>query len=483
MGGLLSRRGALSADITGDDPQIQGPASPAFSATGRRWLHVRMRVTSGSYAELFWSTLLNWSFTQSRSVRFTVTPDNAWRDYVVDMSANSSWTGTIRQLRFDPSEASAGRFEIDFIRLTGTRPFIGWEFDRPGDTESWSAANALTAPAVSGGMLRAAVAGADPFFTGPPAPVIDAAAFRWLHVRMKAPGGSEAEFFWGTPSEPWHSPGRRVGFPVVADGEFHEYAVDLSSHPAWTGTVILPRLDPSASASSGVAEVDFIRLTSQLPPARVQTGPALPGRFALQGEEVPVTATVFAPGYTAASGLRATLALSGQTLVSPAVQALPPPPDGSDLRTVTWLVRASGQALTGMTVTVQADSPAILDSASAKAVFSAAPPAPPDTPAAEAAASVESDGCGGRRGGGAAGAGDGCLVRVLPGRSTASAHPDARPCRHRPAGLGAWARSVLFAVRLRLRPLPTPDPEPGSFRPVQAPCPGTMHRRARRRTR
>ena len=146
MGGLLSRRGALSADITGDGPQIQGPASPAFSATGRRWLHVRMRVTSGSYAELFWSTLLNWSFTQSRSVRFTVTPDNAWRDYVVDMSANSSWTGTIRQLRFDPSEASAGRFEIDFIRLTGTRPFIGWEFDRPGDTESWSAANAWTGP-------------------------------------------------------------------------------------------------------------------------------------------------------------------------------------------------------------------------------------------------------------------------------------------------------------------------------------------------
>ncbi|MGQ9806939.1 MAG: hypothetical protein ACUVSM_03055 [Armatimonadota bacterium] len=392
VGSLLAARGALAGDITGDDPQIQGPTSPTFSASGRRWLHVRMRVTSGNYAELFWSTLLNWSFSQSRSVRFNVLPDGVWRDYVVDMSTNSNWTGTIRQLRFDPSEASSGRFEIDFLRLTGARPFIGWEFDRPGDMEGWSAANGLITPAVSGGCLRAVVSGPDPYFTGPSSPEIDAAVYRWLHVRMKAPAGTEAEFFWGTPSEPWHSPGGRVGFPVIPDGEFHEYVVDLSGHPAWTGTVIMPRLDPSVSGSSGVAEIDFIRLTSQLPPPRVHTGPALPGRFAFVGEEVSVTATIFASGYTAASGLRATLSLSDQTLLSPATQPVPAPADGSDLRTVSWTVRATSQALTQMTVTVEADMPSVVDRTVTEAVFSAPPPAPEDTPGEEAVAFVDDDG-------------------------------------------------------------------------------------------
>ncbi len=392
VGGLNATRGALGGDITGANPQIQGPTSPTFSASGRRWLHIRMRVTSGTYAELFWSTPLIWSFSQSRSVRFAVTPDGVWRDYLVDMTTNSNWTGTIRQLRFDPSETSSGSFEIDFIRLTGTRPFIGWEFNRAGDLEGWSAANSLITPTVNGGFLRAVVSGPDPFFTGPASPEIDTAVYRWLHVRMKAPEGTEAEFFWGTPSEPWHTPARRTGFPVTADGEFHEYLVDLSAHPQWTGAAILPRLDPTASGSSGVAEIDFIRLTSQLPPARIVTGPAIPGRFALAGEDVTVTATVFAPGYTAGSGLTATLGVPGQTLLSPATQALQGPPAGSDLVSVSWTVRAVSEAVTPMTVTLQSSDPPGADSVTVRAVFSAAAPAAAEPVSDEADAFLTGDG-------------------------------------------------------------------------------------------
>ena len=82
----------------------------------------------------------------------------------------------------------------------------------------------------------------------------DAAKYRSFRIRMKVTPNAKAglgdvkepamRLKWGTAERPVIGPGIAVdekrcvaGCPVKADGEFHEYALDLSSNPDWKGMV------------------------------------------------------------------------------------------------------------------------------------------------------------------------------------------------------------------------------------------------------
>ena len=82
----------------------------------------------------------------------------------------------------------------------------------------------------------------------------DAAKYGKFRIRMRITPNAKAGLFgveslamllkWGTEDRPIIGPGLIVdrkrsvaGCPVSCDGEFHEYALDLSANPDWTGMI------------------------------------------------------------------------------------------------------------------------------------------------------------------------------------------------------------------------------------------------------
>jgi len=68
---------------------------------------------------------------------------------------------------------------------------------------------------------------------------------------------SEAEVFWAVPGESFDG-SRRIAFPVIPDGNFHTYSIDLSSVPTYTGVITQLRLDPGNGGVPG----DFVEISA-----------------------------------------------------------------------------------------------------------------------------------------------------------------------------------------------------------------------------
>ncbi len=142
---------------------------------------------------------------------------------------------------------------------------IAFEFD--GSTEGWLALNDLGPLESRDGNLAGSITGPDPYLArsmlrirGDACPAVV--------VRMRVTAGELGQFYWGTESSPGFSEERVVNFPIQADGQFHEYRLDLSRHPRWSGqTITALRLDPGNGARAGEFAVDYIRGV-EAPPAK-----------------------------------------------------------------------------------------------------------------------------------------------------------------------------------------------------------------------
>jgi len=130
-----------------------------------------------------------------------------------------------------------------------------WEFDTPGDTEGWQAANDVAPLRTEGGNLVVEVAGGDPYIVGPGMNV-GASDYAGIVLRAKAtaPGGG---IFFATDSGGM-SPQRERGFDLPGDNQFHEVTVDLRDHPEWKGTITQLRLDVGGAPCR--VEIDWIRM-------------------------------------------------------------------------------------------------------------------------------------------------------------------------------------------------------------------------------
>ncbi|MEN8203868.1 MAG: PA14 domain-containing protein [Bacteroidota bacterium] len=113
--------GILSLQSPGDaDPFITSPDNLNILADQYMEIVVRMRNYSPSTAgQVYFSTTTTSAFNEPMHVDYyPVAEDTGFTDYVIDMSGNTLWKGTIKQIRFDPG--AQGSYDIDFIRIQGT---------------------------------------------------------------------------------------------------------------------------------------------------------------------------------------------------------------------------------------------------------------------------------------------------------------------------------------------------------------------------
>lgn len=115
--------GILNLNSTGNDPYMVSPANLGVDTAKSVQIVIRLRSSKTSTASVFFITSTGpGGFTSGRRTDFQVEASGSFKDYVIDMSSNPYWNGTLNRLRFDPLTES-GQFEVDFIKiLTSAAP-------------------------------------------------------------------------------------------------------------------------------------------------------------------------------------------------------------------------------------------------------------------------------------------------------------------------------------------------------------------------
>ena len=107
--------GYYEAVSTGDDPYIGSP-NFIIDASKHEHISINMKVSSGDLAQLFFITTQDQIYNENKSITFTITGDDQFHIYDLDMSTVPGWSGSIYQIRLDP-DPNPVKFAIDYIRI------------------------------------------------------------------------------------------------------------------------------------------------------------------------------------------------------------------------------------------------------------------------------------------------------------------------------------------------------------------------------
>ncbi len=109
--------GKLTARATGRDPYLIRPGCD-LAPDSVRALVIRLRVTGGRGASVYWTTQDSPRFAEDKTVRFAVQPDGRFHVYRLPVGDHPMWRGRrITALRIDPtSGAPDAHISIDYIR-------------------------------------------------------------------------------------------------------------------------------------------------------------------------------------------------------------------------------------------------------------------------------------------------------------------------------------------------------------------------------
>jgi WD40 repeat protein len=255
------QKGFLSAKATGTDPQIYSNEGLNIDAAKFTRIAIRMRVSSGDSAQIFFHHDKD-DMSEERSKIFAIQAGNEFNTYNIDMSSVTSWTGSINQLRLDPTSDSVGAtIDIDYIQLLS--PDFSWDFDEEGNFEGWGEQDwqliDLQNLKVENGYLSATTTGNGPqiYLSGNLG--IDTTKFTRVEIRMRISAGDSAQVFFNYGDGDWTADKGKV-FSVIAGTEFNTYVIDMGNVATWKGIVGELRLDPIYDAPGATIEIDYIHL-------------------------------------------------------------------------------------------------------------------------------------------------------------------------------------------------------------------------------
>ena len=134
---------------------------------------------------------------------------------------------------------------------------IAFEFD--DGLDGWQPTHDLAAFDVRGGVLVTRATGRDPYMIRNSCEIAPGTV-NTIVVRMRVSAGASPSIYWTTSDSPAFAEDKVARFPLIADGQFHDYRVDVGSHAMWQGkTITGVRLDPTNGADKAEIGVDFMR--------------------------------------------------------------------------------------------------------------------------------------------------------------------------------------------------------------------------------
>ena len=278
IGDLRVEQGALQGRLMDWDPFVR---SPQFEvpATPYQRVELRMKTDCDGPGELFWTGTTDspyGGFSPEKRTPFEIIGDGEWHEYHIYPFWHSEQKIILLRLDFArPPESDFGKktFAIDSIRVVdvGTPEHIArepvWDFTQ--GTHGWHAAG--------GGSMRQTADGVEFRSDVRATAHLSSGALRcpvhdklWVSFEMKVDQGTAGYIKWVAAT---HAGLQSIRFPVRADGQFHRYNVDMSSHQTWSGDVLLLALQPSNQAG---ATAVVRRMSVSLDP---QGGPVIDGTY------------------------------------------------------------------------------------------------------------------------------------------------------------------------------------------------------------
>ena len=252
--------GTLNGTASATDPYMSRSAS--IESASHLELKLRMKVQSGAAqgAQVFWTGDWVGGWTGANSQTFPTVADGQWHTYTIPLNAHTRWRGPITGIRIDPFQTPAlHTFELDYFRASQVGDpsrLILDDFDNNDISSQWNiynVQNRLETTMDGVGYFYGETSTTntrDPILQGSANANFPASMYQLARVVMAHDPdseGSQAQIFWHHPGE-GYAGNRYVNFPVITDGEFHEYFVNLGAHALWDpdpGSMIQGlRLDP-----------------------------------------------------------------------------------------------------------------------------------------------------------------------------------------------------------------------------------------------
>ena len=135
---------------------------------------------------------------------------------------------------------------IALLALCGSAWAAGyaWDFDTEGDVAEWTLSGLINDSVTNGLLTMTATRGNPMLFT--PHLNISAADRKTVRFRMKLGKGIPTKgcLLFVTDRQTQYTDEAQVIFDCATDGEFHDYEVDMSEDPLWTGKVLQLRFQP-----------------------------------------------------------------------------------------------------------------------------------------------------------------------------------------------------------------------------------------------
>lgn len=107
---------ALKGTTNNTDSYIQTAASLSLDTAIYKFVEIRLKTEPSTALQFFWGTSGTPSYNETNSLKVTATNDQ-WHTYLLDMSAETNWTGTLQNFRIDIGSAVDIDYEIDYIRF------------------------------------------------------------------------------------------------------------------------------------------------------------------------------------------------------------------------------------------------------------------------------------------------------------------------------------------------------------------------------
>ena len=82
-----------------------------------------MSQTAGAWAQVFFQTETDPTWTPSKAVAFPITADGTMHEYLVDLAACADYKGVVTQLRLDPTDVTGSAMVIDKVQVL-SNPFV-----------------------------------------------------------------------------------------------------------------------------------------------------------------------------------------------------------------------------------------------------------------------------------------------------------------------------------------------------------------------
>ncbi|UVI27525.1 COG1470 family protein [Paenibacillus spongiae] len=387
---LQAGSSSIAGAITGPNPAISSsPINEQADKLGE--IKIRTRVGSGNADSMIIAFTTNESpdFSEEKQLVVPLTADGAYHEYAVSIWEHPSWNGQIDRLRLSLQGAAHGEgaeWEVDYIRFQSVAlPSFDWNVD--GNAQGWLL-NDLSLIQVSDGVLRTKVSGGDPYFGNESLEGIIGERDKTLTVRMSATAGDYVSIFFATNTAPMYAEVQRIDFPIIADGNMHDYTIDTGDHPEWKGKIIKLRMDlEGGDRAQAEFSLDEVRFTSSPASANLTVKRSKPALQA--GEEADITFDIRNTGGKAFFNPQAELTVTeGLEIVSPAsivpLEKLRPGGTAS----VTWRVKGIAESPASVSVKLSASGYDQSNSA-ALPVLKAAPAAQQDEQPKKANAFIE----------------------------------------------------------------------------------------------